>query len=117
MKLYHIGAALLFCTSVALQSQAIRFEVLTVECGLPDGTIVCMMKDRQGFMWFGTLKGLARYDGYSFKIFQETGSDSLTLSGAIVYALCEDQQGYIWAATVGGGLNKFNPRTEKFTRC
>jgi signal transduction histidine kinase/ligand-binding sensor domain-containing protein/DNA-binding response OmpR family regulator len=85
------------------------------EEGLPDRTVLCMLLDRQGFMWFGTFRGLARYDGYSFKVFQENVHDSLSLSGQIVRALTEDREGFIWVGTVGGGLNRFNPRTETFT--
>jgi hypothetical protein len=33
-----------------------------------------------------------------------------------VYAIMEDRQGWIWVGTMGGGLNKFDPETETFTR-
>ena len=106
-------ASIFIC--VALFSQPIRFERMTVEQGLPDGTVICMLKDRLGFMWFGTTSGLMRYDGYSFRFFTSGDSSNKNLSGRIVYALLEDQAGLIWVATVGGGLNKFDPRTETFT--
>ena len=105
---------LLFCCTTLLRSQDIRFETLTTEDGLPDGTIVCMLKDAQGYLWIGTYSGLARYDGYSFKIFGESRDDSTGLWGRIIYAMHQDKNGFIWLATVGGGLNRFDPRTEKF---
>jgi signal transduction histidine kinase/ligand-binding sensor domain-containing protein/DNA-binding response OmpR family regulator len=98
-----------------LHSQPIRFERISTEEGLPDATIICMIKDRLGFMWFGTGNGLARYDGYSFRQFTSGPANTKNLTNGLVYALLEDRMGQIWVGTVGGGLNKFDPATETFT--
>ncbi|MEO7309320.1 MAG: histidine kinase dimerization/phosphoacceptor domain -containing protein [Chitinophagaceae bacterium] len=41
-------------------------KILTVENGLPANSVICAIQDTEGFMWFGTDKGLSRYDGKSF---------------------------------------------------
>ncbi len=41
-------------------------RILTLENGLPDNSVICAIQDKDGFMWFGTEKGLSRYDGKSF---------------------------------------------------
>lgn len=38
----------------------------TLQDGLSDNMILCIHKDRKGFMWFGTSNGLSKYDGKSF---------------------------------------------------
>ena len=48
-------------------------QEIKVEDGLPDSTVFLIQQDQSGFMWFGTTNGLARYDGYSFKVFKHDG--------------------------------------------
>jgi len=50
------------------------------------------------------------------KVFPSILSDSTTLSYSQIFTLYKDSKGYIWVGTFGGGLNKFDPKTEKFVR-
>ena len=59
-----------FGTNLYAQAQDIRFERISLEDGLSQVTINCILQDQDGFMWFGTADGLNRYDGYSFKVFR-----------------------------------------------
>jgi signal transduction histidine kinase/ligand-binding sensor domain-containing protein/DNA-binding response OmpR family regulator len=94
----------------------IRFELLSKEKGLEDGTIFCITQDSKGFLWVGGGEsGLYRYDGYNFKLFHHNPDDPNSLNCNIIYAICEDSSGIIWIGTYGGGLNKFNMKTETFT--
>ena len=34
-----------------------------------------MLRDNQGFIWFGTLDGLNRYDGCQMKVFRHNNND------------------------------------------
>ena len=56
--------------SVYGQSHNISFKYLNTDHGLSQSDIICMYKDSQGYMWFGTRDGLNRYDGYSFKVYR-----------------------------------------------
>ncbi len=67
-------------------------------------------------MWFGTEDGLNRYDGYDFKVFKYDETDSTSLSQNLIWAICEDKKGYLWIGTDGGGLCRYDPKTETFTR-
>ena len=67
-------------------------------------------------MWFGTRDGLNRYDGNAFVLYKNNPNDPWSLSANFVEDLMEDDQGYLWIATHTSGINKFDPRTERFTR-
>jgi ligand-binding sensor domain-containing protein len=45
------------------QEQKLRFEHLTNEHGLSGNQVYGIIQDSKGYMWFGTLSGLNKYDG------------------------------------------------------
>jgi len=94
---------------------SIRFERLSVEDGLPQSSANSVLQDSQGFLWVGTQDGLARYDGYNFKVFKHNADNPYSLSANYIEVIFEDSQGTIWVGTFGGGLNRFNPKTEQFS--
>ncbi len=94
--------------------QNYHFQQIGVMQGLSHGTVTSIIQDRKSFLWIGTADGLNRYDGYHFKIFKHRVHDSTSLSHNFVNSLFQDRQGRIWIGTIGGGLNCFDPITEKF---
>ena len=92
-----------------------RFERLTVEDGLPHATVLSVLQDQQGFMWFATADGLSRYDGVSFKNFRHDKDDPNSLSNNNTFPMIESRDGLIWVGTDPGGLNAYDPATGKFT--
>jgi signal transduction histidine kinase/ligand-binding sensor domain-containing protein/DNA-binding response OmpR family regulator len=93
----------------------IRFDHLSVEQGLSQNHVTRILKDSKGFMWFGTQNGLNRYDGKSFKVYKHHPDDSNSLSNNHVQTIYEDKNGNLWIGIFGGGVNKFEKTTEKFT--
>jgi len=67
-------------------------------------------------MWFGTFDGLNRYDGYEFRVFKHNLEDQNSLSANVIQVIFEDQDGMLWLGTIGGGVNRYDPETERFTR-
>ena len=110
---------LLACLGIPMtlygQRSSAHFERLSVEDGLSQSTVTCILQDRQGFLWFGTANGLNKYDGYSFEVFKTDLNDSNSLSGNHIIALCEDRESNLWIGT-SAGLNKFDPDHGTFTR-
>jgi signal transduction histidine kinase/ligand-binding sensor domain-containing protein/DNA-binding response OmpR family regulator len=98
------------------QQSRIKFGHLTTNDGLSQSTILSMFQDTRGFMWFGTLDGLNKYDGYKFTLYRNDPKDSSSLSYNIVKSINEDSAGNLWIGTLGGGINRFNRETENFTR-
>lgn len=87
------------------------FEHISVEQGLSQGTVYCMLQDKQGFLWFGTDRGLNRYDGFHFQTFYQDKNNPRGLSGDRILHLLEDRRGYIWIATRNEGITILDPET------
>jgi ligand-binding sensor domain-containing protein/signal transduction histidine kinase len=119
-RLFRIALVLLLGLSLAQgQTPAIttsaRFDHLTIEHGLSQSLVYDIYQDDEGYLWFATQDGLNRYDGYSFKIFRNRIDDSTTISHNDVQSIAGDNQGNIWLATAGGGLNKYHIKSGIFT--
>ena len=95
-------------------SQNIQFGQITVEDGLSNSYVNCLLEDQSGFIWFGTDDGLNRYDGYEIKVYRNNPDDSTSLSDNIIWELFEDRAGYIWIGTKGGKLSRYDPFLDKF---
>ena len=76
----------------------------TTEQGLPQNTVKALTQTPDGYLWVGTLGGLARFDGISFSTFTPANTPGL-LSDA-VNALSVDSAGTLWIGT-GGGLSEW----------
>jgi len=92
-----------------------NFTHITIEQGLSDQVVLEVFQDSAGFMWFGTINGLNRYDGYHIVEYRNDPTDPHSLSNNSIEDLHEDRFGTIWVAT-RSGLNAFDRRTERFTR-
>jgi ligand-binding sensor domain-containing protein len=100
-------------------SQSFKIEQLTINEGLSNNIIQCIIQDKNGFLWIGTENGLNRYDGYSFKIFKHDPTDPQSISHNYIRCLYEDPAdsgNVLWIGTWGGGLNRYDAQTETFTR-
>ncbi len=81
-----------------------RFAVQVKETddGLPHPSVIAMTQTRDGYLWLGTLNGLVRYDGFSFRVFDENNTSGLN-SSRIVY-LFEDSRRVLWIGTETAGI-------------
>ncbi len=95
------------------QNDKLLFEEFLIEDGL--ASVNCILKDKNGFMWFGGTHGLYRYDGYKFKAFTSNKNDTYSLSNNNITCLFEDPDGFLWVGTMQGGLNKYNPFNDSFS--
>ncbi len=92
-----------------------QFERISVEQGMPTNTVTCILQDKRGFLWFGTHDGLARYDGYNFKVYANDPDDPSSLADNRINALVEDDAATIWVATKKG-LYTIDPITEAISK-
>lgn len=109
---------------VLIQSYGQKFDLnfshLSKEDGLPSGTANCTFQDSKGYIWFGTVDGLCRYDGNNFITYRHDPNDDTSLGGDVVNCIAEDSKGRIWVGSSGsggsGGISVLDYETGKFTR-
>lgn len=106
--------ALIFLTSV-LKAQAQELSVLnyTVEDGLPSNEVYDVFEDKKGYLWFCTDRGVARYDGYTFKRYNSFNSD---LPSNTVFKCFEDSWNTdeLWFTTMNGAIAIYNMAADSF---
>ncbi len=109
------GFFIIISLSSILPQGSIAFNHLTVENGLSQSSVMCILQDEKGFMWFGTQDGLNRFDGYNIKVFKNNPSDSTSLINNFILGLYKDASGNMYVESQGG-FQKYNPLTESFTK-
>jgi PAS domain S-box-containing protein len=68
--------------------------------GLPESTATAIVQDEAGYLWFGTFRGLVRFDGARMKVFQKSGTPQLH-DDAIIN-LHRDRAARMWISTSKG---------------
>ncbi|MBL8299530.1 MAG: EAL domain-containing protein [Rhodanobacteraceae bacterium] len=102
---------MLLCIGAHAAQRSFYFNNLGSEQGLQQNTVSALLQDRAGFIWIATQGGLHRYDGYTFRVFEQKPGHSDSLPESFVTAIAEDPQGRIWAGTNTKGLARLDPRT------
>ncbi|MBC8767312.1 helix-turn-helix domain-containing protein [Arenibacter sp. BSSL-BM3] len=82
-------------------SQEYKFQHITTVDGLSHNEVRKIVKDNQGFLWFGTQNGLNRYDGYRFNVFKNITNDSKSIIGDKIYSLAVSDN-KLWVGTITG---------------
>ncbi len=92
------------------------FQHIAQDADLPNAAIpTAICEDGEGFMWFGSQNGLARWDGYRFRNYQSDLAIAGTLPDNYINALHRDTRGRLWIGTNSGGLALYDPDHDRFT--
>src|ERR1044072_8951904 len=116
----YILSVLLFCfawlcTANSL-AQTRRFTHLSVEDGLSQSSVISIVQDSAGFMWFGTRNCLNRYNTRSFQVYRNIPGDTTSISSNdYIFALLRDRRNRLWVGTQRG-LNLYHPKKDAFER-
>jgi ligand-binding sensor domain-containing protein/serine phosphatase RsbU (regulator of sigma subunit) len=87
----------LFVTT--LYSQQYFFRRYSIEEGLPQSSVYCLLQDSRRYIWMGTDgAGVSRFDGNKFETFTKLNG----LSDNVIRSLFEDSKGNIWIGTDNG---------------
>lgn len=108
----------IFCflfAEVNAQFSNLKFESYSTLEGLSSSTCEELFQDSDGYLWFGTIDGLNRYDGYTFEIFRPVLNDNNSISNNRINSIVEDGDGNLWIGT-SNGLNIFQKQKEIFFR-
>jgi signal transduction histidine kinase/ligand-binding sensor domain-containing protein/DNA-binding NarL/FixJ family response regulator len=101
---------ILLIVSITCHSQSPRFKHITTNDGLSQSEVYSFLEDSRGFMWFGTVDGLNRYDGYDITIFNTDRNNPNSITNNTIRSLAEDNLGRIWIGT-DDGLSIYVPKT------
>lgn len=91
-----------------------RFEKLPSEVGFSNTGVNDILEDHQGFLWMATWSGLAKYDGYSVKMYRQQPGNTNGLKSNKVTQLYEDSKGNLWAGTNYTGFYRYNRELDVF---
>ncbi len=90
--------------------ETITVRSIPITNQLPSSSAMRVFQDKEGFIWFGTLDGLCRYDGYRLLIFRaDSRNQDLLYSNEITW-IAEDTNNNILIGTKKG-LNILNKST------
>ena len=93
-----------------------KFEFLTIDQGLSDNYITHILQDSYGYLWFGTMDGLNRYDGESFVTYRNDPGNPNSLSGNHVRSFVENERGNLFIATNNDGLDIYDRGQGTFSK-
>ena len=114
-KLYFILISCFISLSATAQFNNLKFENLDTAEGLSSSTCLDVFQDREGYLWFGTIDGLNKYNGYDIEVFRPILNDSTSITNTRINSITEDSNGNLWVGT-NNGLNFFDKKSNKFTR-
>lgn len=90
------------------------FEHYGAEDGLPQQTIMDILQDQKGFMWFSTWDGLCKFDGYEFITYRLPSDSTVESRSNRIDYLFEDKYNNIWTLSYDNQAHRFNPQMETF---
>ena len=114
-QIFCLFLAVLSSLASVAQKESMEFRHITTTEGLSQNHGLCITKDYRGFMWFGTLDGLNKYDGYDITVYKNDAGDSTSISSNEVRAILEDSDKNLWVGT-NHGLNLYDRENDRFIR-
>jgi len=91
---------------MAVAADSFRTRHIGTADGLPSDNVEQVFQDSEGYLWFATRNGLARYDGFGMEVYKSDMRNGDMLTNNSITALAEDRQHRLWIGTPDG-LNVF----------
>lgn len=73
--------------------------------GLPEDTVTSAVQTPDGYLWFGTFGGLARFDGEQFQTYNPANTPAL--QDERISALFADARGTLWIGQENGAITRY----------
>ena len=102
MKRFLWAVCLLACMANVSAKEHYVIQHYSIKDGMSQNTVMAIMQDKQGFMWFGTWDGLNRFDGYVFETFKAMNNGVEAHVNNRVDLIYEDEAEQIWWTTYDG---------------
>ncbi|HEU5161921.1 MAG TPA: two-component regulator propeller domain-containing protein, partial [Thermoanaerobaculia bacterium] len=104
--LFFLFSSALLAASAAGDADAPQytFDIWDASHGLPQSSVQAVTQSRAGYIWIGTMGGLARFDGLRFTVFDKRNTPLLQ-DNVIQSLLCDGDR--LWIGTGAGGVATF----------
>jgi len=99
-----------------LKADEFKIEKTDAEGEFPSNLVYKIYQDTKGFIWFGTMYGLYRYDGVNYISYRYNPFDSTSIGNDDVISIFEDSKGYLWFGTYLGGVSRYDSKNSSFIR-
>ncbi|MHC1764506.1 MAG: two-component regulator propeller domain-containing protein [Verrucomicrobiia bacterium] len=110
VRTYAVALAIVWIAAVATWANAdllspipaagYRLEGWVTEDGLPENSATAIVQTPDGYLWFGTFRGLVRFDGTQFAVFNPGNTPEMPSPSVVNLHL--DKGGRLWASTYEG---------------
>lgn len=114
-KILYLIVGLLCTLSVKSQPECF-FTHYSSNQGLSQNTVMSILQDRKGNMWFSTWDGINKFNGYTFKTYKAKLDNRIDLTNNRVDQMYEDIYGFLWLQTYDNRVYRFDTRAEIFER-
>ncbi|MBS1494824.1 MAG: hypothetical protein JST55_15020 [Bacteroidetes bacterium] len=114
--LYSVLLFICICLNQKLKADEFKVEKIESAGGFPSNLVFKIYQDSKGFIWFGTMYGLYRYDGVNYISYRYNPFDSTSIGNDDVISIFEDSRGYMWFGTYLGGVSRYDAKTSSFIR-
>ena len=91
--------------AATLPTEGYSMRVWQTEDGLPQNMVTSTVQTHDGYLWFGTYGGLARFDGERFQIYEPANTP--TLRDRRISCLFVDPQGTLWIGHESGIITRY----------
>ncbi|MBQ3673023.1 MAG: response regulator [Paludibacteraceae bacterium] len=108
-----LGLLALWTCAVAQHDHYV-IQHYSIKDGMSQNTVMAILQDKQGYMWFGTWDGLNRFDGYTFETFKAMNDGVEARVNNRVDIIYEDEKEQLWWATYDGHFYRLD-RSRKVT--
>ena len=111
---YYIIANLLLLLGIIqvieAQSLPVSLEFIRIDSktGLSSDNVTDILQDREGFLWFTTVDGINRFDGYDIKVFKPDFNTINRFNTVNFQCLEEDGEGKLWFGSYHSGINIYS---------
>ncbi len=95
------------------KNYALKFQHFTSSKGLSQRSVMAILQDKKGYVWFGTRDGLNKFDGNKFVVYRHNSGDKNSITNNYIQTLYQDSRGNLWIGTQNG-LNIYNPEKDNF---
>lgn len=104
-----------FAVPILAQPLTYNFHRVTTAEGLTSNLITSICQDKYGYIWFGNVTGVNRYNGYEVKNYENIQGDTCAIPSGGTRSLLCDSAGRLWIGMLNG-LVRYNYEKDCFLK-